>query len=156
MPERKIALYVSSKDVTPELRAQIQHDFDTTHDEGRQPRPGWIELVPDSESWSIGLSSQAIHQKHSDEYVPHYPRRPIVIMDDRTARDHSVLVVSPVVSEQTDQFEHAELRFVPHRVPDTAMNLVIGNQTLRELEYHVDKDGVWRWFKNSTVPNPDA
>ncbi|KAL0571437.1 hypothetical protein V5O48_010527 [Marasmius crinis-equi] len=156
MAERKIALYVSSKDVTSEIRDQIQHDFDTTHDEGRDPRPGWIELVSDSESWSIGLSSQAIHEKHSAEYVPRYPRRPIVILDDRTARDRSVLVVCPTISEETDDWVHQELRFAPRRVPDTAINLVIGNQSLQEYEYHVDEDGVWRWWKNSSTPNPDA
>ncbi|THU87521.1 hypothetical protein K435DRAFT_867228 [Dendrothele bispora CBS 962.96] len=157
MPERKIALYVSSSAVTPECQAQIHHDFDTAPSvSGGQASPGWIEFVPESKTWSVGLSPEAIHTKHSEQFVPRYPRRPVIILDERTARDGSVLVVSPVVNEQTNQFEYSDLRFVSRRVPDAAMNLVIGNQTLAEYKYHVDEDGVWRWFKNSTVPNPDT
>jgi len=133
MPERKIALYVSSSAVTPELQSQIQHDFDTTPGMAGTTRPGWIEHVPNSKTWSIGLSPRDIHQRHSQEYVPQYPRKPIIILDERTVRDGSVLVVSPALNEETDQFEHAELRFVPRMVPDTAANLVIGNQTLKEV-----------------------
>ncbi|KAF5358587.1 hypothetical protein D9758_007711 [Tetrapyrgos nigripes] len=157
MPERNIALYISSSSITPERRAQIQHALDTTSTEhGQGPaRPGWIEFVPDSNTWSIGMSSQDVHQKHSQENVPHYPRRPIIILDERTAQDGTLLVVSPAVDEETDQWKHVELRFALRRVPDTAMNLVIGNQTLEEYKSHVDEDGVFRWFKGSTVPNPD-
>jgi len=133
MPEPNIALYISSSAVSPELQAQIQHDFDTTPGMAGNARPGWIEHVPNSHTWSIGLSPQDIHQRHSQQYVPLYPRRPIIILDERTARDRSVLVVAPMLNEETDEFEHAELRFVPRMVPDTAANLVIGNQTLREV-----------------------
>ncbi|KAF5337576.1 hypothetical protein D9758_016839 [Tetrapyrgos nigripes] len=157
MPQRNIALYVSSSAVTPELRAQIQQNFDTAPSAGgTSHRPGYIELVPDSDGWSVGMSPENIHRKHSEDYVPRYPRKPVVIMDERTAQDRSVLVVAPILDADTDQFKHMELRFVPSRVPDAAMNLEIGNQTLEEYASHVDEDGIFRWFKGSTVPNPDA
>jgi hypothetical protein len=134
MPQQ-IALYVSDPAVTPELRAQIQHHFDTAPTVGRQnnPRPDYIEFVPGSDTWSIGMSSKDIHEKHSQEYVPRYPRKPIIILDERSAKDSSVLVIALIVDEETDEFKHMETRFVPSRVPDAAMNLEIGNQTLQEV-----------------------
>ncbi|KAL0573768.1 hypothetical protein V5O48_008183 [Marasmius crinis-equi] len=155
MADHKVALYVSSKDVTPDLCAQIQQDFDTAN--GSQG-PCYVRFVLGSDNWTIGLSPEEIHHKHSAEYTPEsrHVLRPIVVLDERTAKDRSVVIVSPGVSAQTNEFGHAELRFVPSRAPDAVANLEIGNQTLREYEEHVDEDGIWRWWKNSTVPNPDV
>ncbi|KAF8882278.1 hypothetical protein BD779DRAFT_938193 [Infundibulicybe gibba] len=128
-----VALYVSSRSLSPNQLSSIQHTFDTAQDYPEiDPVPGWIRAVPSSE-WAIGMSAEDIFARHSDseETNSDYYFKPIVVLDDRTAEDESVLLVSPVLRDD-DEWEFLAIRFSPDRVPGAAMNLSISNQTLED------------------------
>lgn len=106
---RKIALYISSANIGDEKRTEIQHAFDTAQDYDKvPPNPGYISHVP-SQEWAIGLSPEDILARHRTQHVPQYAAKPIVILDQRTAEDGSVLVVAPVLNDETGAFEFKAL-----------------------------------------------
>lgn len=130
---RKVALYISSPNLSSSQQSQIQQEFDTAQDyPAVPPRPGYIEPVP-SQEWAVGLSPEDILSRHRSQHVPQYAAKPIVILDDRTVEDGSILVVAPVLNDDTGAFEFKALRFVAGRVPAAAVNIQIGNQTLNDV-----------------------
>lgn len=132
---RKIALYITTPKLSQQQQGQIQHEFDTSTDDPSSLEPGYIDPVP-SQEWAIGLSPEDIFSRHKLQHPEGYSLyaiNPIVIFDDRTVDDGSVLVVSTRYNDETDAWECGTLRFEAGRVPLTAANLEISNQALNEV-----------------------
>ena len=127
-----IALYVSSADVSARQRAQLQHAFDTAQDFPEiDPRPGYVRPVAHSE-WALGRSAPEILARHREQHDAQFSAAPIVVLDARTARDSSVLLVSPVLGEG-DELEFKSLRIDASRVPGAAVNIQLANQDLGDV-----------------------
>ncbi|EIM90575.1 uncharacterized protein STEHIDRAFT_107355 [Stereum hirsutum FP-91666 SS1] len=137
------------RNVGEEKCTDIQHAFDTARDYDKIPaNPGYIEPVLPSQEWAIALSPEDILTRHRSQHVPQYAAKPIIILDARTANDGSVLVVAPVLNDETGALDFKAIRFDAARVPAAALNIQIGNQSLNDLEQHLDDDGIWRRFKS--------
>ncbi|KAJ7711327.1 hypothetical protein B0H16DRAFT_1628993 [Mycena metata] len=143
---RPVPLYTTSSEVSDGLIEELQTTF---HSAPSSPPPGLIQRVPNSD-WAIGRSPTDVLKRHREDHVREFSTKPLVIMDDQTARDKTVLLVEPRLGEDgapLQPIEARSLRFEPSKVSVTAMNLKISNQSIEELEYHVDPDGIWREFK---------
>ncbi|KAJ7672213.1 hypothetical protein DFH06DRAFT_1175659 [Mycena polygramma] len=143
---RPIPLYTTSEQVNDGLIEELQITF---HSAPSSPPPGLIQRVPNSD-WAIGRSLSDILRRHREEHIREFAAKPLVILDDQTVADKTVLLVVPRLGEDGEPLQLIEarwLRFEPSTVSITAVNLQIGNQSMDELEYHVDPDGIWRRFK---------
>lgn len=147
---RKVALYISSRNVGEEKCTDIQHAFDTARDYDKIPaNPGYIEPVLPSQEWAIALSPEDILTRHRSQHVPQYAAKPIIILDARTANDGSVLVVAPVLNDETGALDFKAIRFDAARVPAAALNIQIGNQSLNDvsgLNLLFESHCVLTWF----------
>ena len=79
--------------------------------------------------WAIGRSPDEILARHREQHDAQFSVAPIVILDARTTRDSSVLLVSPVLGEG-DELEFKSLRIDASRVPGAAVNIQLANQDL--------------------------
>ncbi|KAI0073267.1 hypothetical protein K474DRAFT_232529 [Panus rudis PR-1116 ss-1] len=154
----KIALYISSDAVTPEIQAEIQHIFDTYPCLGITPDPGYIKQVPASD-WAKGLKPLEIYDEHGRDH-PVFRPSPIVILDERTAKDKSVVIVDEDWGEEEDEDGNQKLvpkslRCVPEWVQMVVVNLSIGNQNLWEFAQHNQADGVFHGFPE-TESKPES
>ncbi|KAJ7148958.1 hypothetical protein C8R43DRAFT_1007799 [Mycena crocata] len=143
---RPVPLYTTSSEVSDALVEELQATF---HSAPSSPPPGLIERVPNSD-WAIGCSPTDILKRHREHHIREFAAKPLVILDNQTARDKTVLLVEPRLGEDgapQQPIEARWLRFEPSTVSVTAMNIKISNQSIKELEYHLDPDGIWRKFK---------
>ncbi|KAH8109288.1 hypothetical protein DFH11DRAFT_1731218 [Phellopilus nigrolimitatus] len=128
-PRRNAGLYVSSASVTDALFAELVQVFDTAQDFPEfPPWSGFIHPVPDSE-WALGEQPAEIYARHRQTRFPEYLAKPVVVLDEQTARDKSVLVLSPLLTDDGVFVLHG-VRFDARKVPGAAVNLSIGNQGL--------------------------
>lgn len=132
MSRSQVASYVSSSAVSAELAARVEHAFDTSEN------PGLIRPIRCSDYlWALGYSPEMIYERHEaywrceDTYSG-----PIIILDERTARDESVLMVD------TEPYEDGEgkkswalksMRCTGGWAPAVAANLVISNMWFSEV-----------------------
>ncbi|KAF7348716.1 hypothetical protein MVEN_01390500 [Mycena venus] len=143
---RPVPLYTTSSEVSDGLIEELQTTF---HSAPSSPPPGLIRRVPNS-GWAIGCSPTDVLKRHREDHIREFTAKPLVILDDQTVRDKTVLLVEPRLGEDgapLQPIEARSLRFEPSTVSVTAMNLKISNQSIEELEYHLDQDGIWREFK---------
>lgn len=130
-----VATYISSSNITPDLYKELQHIFNTYKVFPEiDAMEGYIAPAPDS-SWAIGLNPLGIFARHQEENVSRYLYDPVVILDEQTARDMSVVIVSGVINEQ-EQEEAKMLRIAPQMVQVVASNLEIANQALDDVRIH--------------------
>ncbi|TCD68426.1 hypothetical protein EIP91_010827 [Steccherinum ochraceum] len=145
MVERRnqIALYVSSASVTAAQVQRLQHIFDTFQELPEVPvMPDFIHAV-DGATWALNLDPEPIYKKHKSDYSPEYFEAPILILDERSAKDDTVVVVHPEYVDQ-DTYKHIQLRSVPEKVSLLVANLEIANTDLFEMSEDLDADGVYR------------
>jgi hypothetical protein len=112
---RPVPLYTTSSEVSDGLIEELQATF---HSAPSSPPPGLIQRVPNSE-WAIGCSPTDILKRHREDHVREFTAKPLVIMDDQTARDKTVLLVEPRLGEDGAPLQPIEarlLRFEPSKV----------------------------------------
>ncbi|EJD35587.1 hypothetical protein AURDEDRAFT_188671 [Auricularia subglabra TFB-10046 SS5] len=154
----RVALYQTCA-IPADVLQRIQHALDTNGQDGFPP-PGHISLTaaPDA---THGMTPAQIHAHHWSALPPDTVGSPIVIMDEQTLRDDTLLVVAakPEPDDSEDEGDPAldafelgagsgilGVRFAPAAVPLTVVNLQIGNQDLTSYTATVDNDRVWRSF----------
>lgn len=133
MAERRnqIALYISSASVTAAQVQRLQHIFDTFQELPEVPlTPGYIHAV--DATWALNLDPEAIYNKHKSDYSSVYFEAPILILDERSATDDTVVVVPPDYVDK-DTYNHMQLRCAPEKVSLLAANLEIANTDLSEV-----------------------
>ncbi|KAH8093790.1 hypothetical protein BXZ70DRAFT_1010384 [Cristinia sonorae] len=157
-----VPLY-SSTILTTSTITSFLHSFHTGKDSagyGVELLDGFIVPVPDAE-WALSLSAEEIFRRHSEE-VKKEPRvekrmwvfQPVLVIDERSVQDGSVVVGSWEARYQSDD-EDGEMklvegfesvRIVKEQIQSVAANIYIGNQDLETYQTTVDEDGIWRGF----------
>lgn len=150
MSPTRIALYITSRSLTHQHLSAIVQTFDIGRpDSSLDPYPDYIRprlpISPTSQpgnsstNWALDLSIEAVWARHKSEYrapeageSAEWAENPIVIADERTLRDESVLVVDRVYDEEAEN-EVLGVRFEPADVPLTVANLEIANMDLSEV-----------------------
>jgi hypothetical protein len=154
---RPIPLYVTSTSITPEHLTTLQEIFDTAQDYPEAPaRQDLIKHVPNSEWTHNALISDIFARNRREGLSAGFAAKPVVIADERTsselsrnAEEVTVLLVGPDVDDAGEwKPEPVVLRFVAGRVPVAAVNVQLSNQSMEDLQYHLDDDAVWRKFKS--------
>jgi hypothetical protein len=129
---RPVPLYTTSSEVNDGLIEELQATF---HSAPSSPPPGLIQRVPNSD-WAIGCSPTDILQRHREDHIREFTAKPLVILDDQTVRDKTVLLVEPQLGEDGAPLQPIaarSLRFEPSTVSVMAMNLKISNQSIEEV-----------------------
>lgn len=138
IPPRQVALYVSSPLITPSQVTDLICVFHTHQEWPTIPPMQDLFHCVDNAEWALGLPSQDIYARHceamkaSAEFRAAWLFRPVMILDDRTVSDETVLMASNVMREDGES-EYGDMRTVKERVNSAAANIQIGNQTLREV-----------------------
>ncbi|KAH8109299.1 hypothetical protein DFH11DRAFT_1548427 [Phellopilus nigrolimitatus] len=88
-------------------------------------RDTYIHPVPDSE-WALGKQPAVIYARRRQMRLPQYLVKSVVILDEQTARDKSVLVVMPILMEDGIYVKHG-VRFDARKA---VANLGISNRGL--------------------------
>jgi len=148
--QQQNALYVSSLAITPADVQRFHRIFDTEPESALyDPVPTYIRAVEDA-TWALNLDPKAIYQKHREENNAAFLRDPVVIMDDRTARDESLLLLYPEYedydAETPSTYKLQEMRVAPRSLTPILQNLEISNMDFYEFAESVGVDGVFRGF----------
>lgn len=100
-------------------------------------------------NWALGLSSDEIWTRHTAEWRPpnyakgewdEWARSPIVVVDERTVKDGSVLVVdTDYIHDESEEGRQAlkGVRFEPVHVPVAVANLEIANLGLGDVSVFI-------------------
>ncbi|KAI0129091.1 hypothetical protein BJ170DRAFT_732742 [Xylariales sp. AK1849] len=121
------------------------------------PQPNHFGLAPLDEANGLapievwGLHWQSLHRRDAK-----VTGDPVVILDERTAQDNTILLLSspPAGYDNgtgVDGNVPLSLRLIPEKVPIAAANLQIGNQTLDTYMSSKDDDGIWRNFTSRSA-----
>lgn len=134
----QVALYVSSSKINSELLKALLNIFNSSQDYPEiPPRPDYICHLPEADIWSLNAGYEQIYKKHRTEYYPAFYAKPIVIADERTSEDKTIVMVSPELQD-SGEFVTRWFRIVPERVVGAAANLQISNQDINDvsLSFH--------------------
>ena len=133
------AVYVSSPKITPEDIERFYHIFDTeVESDSYDPVADYIRAVPDA-TWAHNLDPQAIYARHRELNNSAFLLQPVVIMDDRTKEDDTVLLLYPVHDYDEEgggddlDYKVQELRCAPRSLTPVLQNLEIGNMDFEEV-----------------------
>ncbi|TCD67577.1 hypothetical protein EIP91_012207 [Steccherinum ochraceum] len=152
-PPRRVALYISGRSITPSQTTALIHTFDTHQEWPTIPPMQDLFQCMENAEWALGLASSEIYARHceamkaSETFRAAWLYKPVVILDDRTATDETVVMAGTVMREDGES-EYGDMRIVKEKVNSAAVNIQIGNQTLWEFWPHVDEDGVFRDWKS--------
>jgi len=91
------------------------------------------------------MTVEEIYRRHSEERRKGFWRSPIIVMDDRTAKDKSVVLVAHSLLPRGRAVLKA-VRFDPTQVVSACMNLEVANMDIYESEALVRQDGVFHGF----------
>lgn len=143
MSPPRIALYITTRSLTHQHLSAIVQAFDIGRPgSSLDPCPDYIRpRLPISPTfqpgnsptnWALDLSIEAVWARHKSDEDTEWANHPIVIADERTLRDGSILVVDIVYDEEAEN-EVLGVRFEPADVPLTVANLEIANMDLSEV-----------------------
>ncbi|THH32361.1 hypothetical protein EUX98_g1803 [Antrodiella citrinella] len=155
-PERqRNAIYVSSPAIIPADIERFYRIFDTeAESDAYDPFPDYIRAVEDA-TWALNLDPKSIYERHVADKNAAFISDPVVIMDDRTAKDESLLLLSmapdyanlPPDTDWDGEYSLQEMRVAPRSLTPILQNLEISNMEFNEFADCVGEDGVFRGFR---------
>lgn len=132
----QVALYVSSPNADTKIIDALQNTFDHPQDYPEIPtQPNYIHHLTEANEWSmtgnLNVGYEQIYERHRKENYPAFYAKPIIILDERTTKDRTVVMVSPTLDDNSGRFVTKWFRLVPEKV--VAMNLQISNQDINDV-----------------------
>lgn len=129
----KNALYISSPAITPADVERFYRIFDTEVESAMyDPVSDYIRAI-EGATWALNLAPKDIYARHLEEVHQHpvFLRDPVVIMDDQTAKDESLLLLYPEHGDGGDILQ--EMRVAPRSLTPVLQNLEISNMDFYEV-----------------------
>ena len=98
--------------MTPGQIQRLQYIFDTYQELPELPP---LKDVVEDAAWAVDMDPQSIYQRHEAGSHSKYIAGLLVILDEQTAKDDTVMIVSPELLDEEEV--HMQMRCTPEKVP---------------------------------------